>query len=337
MEDLGARVPLIGAPMAGGPTGPALVVAVGRAGGLGFLAAGYKTAAATAEQIAAVRGEGVPFGVNVFAPPVVPVEPDQYSRYARRLRPLAERFQVELPQRPREDDDEWTDKLDLLLRDPVPVVSFTFGLPTADIVDRLRSKGTAVLLTVTSPEEARAAAELRPYGLVVQSAAAGGHLGTLSPAQPPPTTPLAELVTAVRSVTDLPLIGAGGIGSASDVVATIAAGAGAVSVGTALLLADESDTTPVHRSALTDADRISVRTRAFSGRPARGLANAFTDAYSDVAPLGYPALHHLTSPIRRASAAAGNPESVNLWAGTGWRQARSAPAGEIVAELTRLV
>jgi NAD(P)H-dependent flavin oxidoreductase YrpB (nitropropane dioxygenase family) len=93
---------------------------------------------------------------------------------------------------------------------------------------------------------------------------------------------------------------------------------------------------PVHRSALVDSRRSSVRTRAFSGRPARGLGNAFTDAYSAVAPLGYPAVHHLTSPIRRASAAAGDPESVNLWAGTGWVRARPASAAEIVAELMRL-
>ena len=336
MRQLGADLPLVGAPMAGGPTGPALVTAVSRAGGLGFLAAGYKTAAALADEIAEVRASGLPFGVNVFAPPVVAVDPTDYNRYAERLRPLADHFEVSLPARPREDDDGWADKLDLLLNDPVPVVSFTFGFPSATTLEALRSKGTAVLLTVTSPDEARAAAELRPYGLVVQSGSAGGHLGTLTPAQPPPDVPLPQLLPAVAAVTDLPLIGAGGVGTASDVAAALSAGAEAVAVGTALLLADESSATAVHRSALSDPARLSVQTRAFSGRPARGLGNAFTDAHSATAPLGYPALHHLTSPIRRAAVAAGDPESVNLWAGTGWRQARRASAAEIVAELTRL-
>jgi NAD(P)H-dependent flavin oxidoreductase YrpB (nitropropane dioxygenase family) len=76
-----------------------------------------------------------------------------------------------------------------------------------------------------------------------------------------------------------------------------------------------------------------VLTRAFTGRPARGLANVFTDRYSDVAPTGYPALHHLTSPIRKAATAAGDPERINLWAGTGYRNAREEPAGSILKAL----
>ena len=100
-------------------------------------------------------------------------------------------------------------------------------------------------------------------------------------------------------------------------------------VGTLLLLTDESGASAPHRAALTDApSRGTTVTRAFTGRPARGLRNGFIERYDALAPAGYPAVHHLTSPLRRAAAAAGDPELVNLWAGTGYRSARPGPAAE---------
>jgi nitronate monooxygenase len=105
-------------------------------------------------------------------------------------------------------------------------------------------------------------------------------------------------------------------------------------VGTALLRADESGTSAVHRHALTDPDRRgTVITRAFTGRPARGLRNRFIDDYEGLAPPGYPAVHHLTSPLRRAAAAAGDPEAVHLWAGTGYRSARAEPVANVLGRL----
>jgi nitronate monooxygenase len=107
-----------------------------------------------------------------------------------------------------------------------------------------------------------------------------------------------------------------------------------VMVGTALLLSDESGASPAYRDALADPSRgPTVVTRAFTGRPARGLPNAFTRELGSVAPLGYPAVHHLTRGLRRAAAAAGDPEYVNLWAGTGHRSAAGGPAAAILAHL----
>jgi NAD(P)H-dependent flavin oxidoreductase YrpB (nitropropane dioxygenase family) len=148
-----------------------------------------------------------------------------------------------------------------------------------------------------------------------------------------PQTTLVDLLPAVAAVVDLPLLGAGGLGTPADVAAVISAGAEAVMVGTALLLAPESGTSAVHRAALLAGDRPTTVTRAFTGRPARGLRNAFVEAYDAHAPSGYPALHHLTSPLRRAAAAAGDPEPVNLWAGTGYRRAHERPAAETLRAL----
>jgi NAD(P)H-dependent flavin oxidoreductase YrpB (nitropropane dioxygenase family) len=187
--------------------------------------------------------------------------------------------------------------------------------------------------TVTSADEARRAHEVGVDGLVVQSAAAGGHSGTLTPAEPPPERPLPDLVRDVGAAVDLPVLAAGGIASSADVAKALAAGADGVAVGTLLLLAHESGTTQAHATGLLDHGRETAVMRAWTGRPARGLRNAFSEAYDAAAPLGYPAVHHLTRPVRRAAAAAGDPERVNLWAGTGFRSARRAPAAEILRDL----
>jgi nitronate monooxygenase len=329
-------VPVIAAPMAGGPTTPAMVSAAARAGSLGFLAAGYKTAPAMAEQIHIVRSEGVSFGVNLFAPNPVPVDVAAFHRYAEIIQGEADRYGIDLTAgEPIEDDDQWHDKIAVLLADPVPVVSFTFGVPDRAMITALRGVGTVVVQTVTSAAEALAASAAGVDVLAVQAAAAGGHSGTLTPHDPPPAVPLAELVSQIRAAVALPLIAAGGIAEASGVLAVVSAGADAVMVGTVLLRTDEAGTSSTHRAALTDPNRSeTVVTHAFTGRPARALRNTFIDRYEDLAPYGYPALHHLTIALRRAAAAADDPDRLHLWAGTGYRHAMAEPVGQV---LTRLV
>lgn len=188
--------------------------------------------------------------------------------------------------------------------------------------------------TVTSPTEAAAARAAGVDALVVQGTAAGGHSGTFTPAHPPAPVPLDDLVRRIVASEGLPVIAAGGIATPHDAAAALHAGAQAVAAGTALLAADESGASTTHRAALADPARTeTVITRAFSGRPARALRNRFIDRYESIAPLGYPAVHYLTSPLRKAAAAAGAPELVNLWAGTGFRQARHASTAEILTAL----
>lgn len=334
LAGLGVSMPVLAAPMAGGPGTPALVMAAARAGSMGFLAGGYLGAEALAEQIEEVRAAGVPFGVNLFAPNPMPVDPDELRRYAREIAPDAERLGVRLDGRPREDDDDWQRKLQMLIDDPVPVLSFTFAIPSRAEIAALRVTGTLLVQTVTSPGEAQAAAEAGFGALAVQSSAAGGHWGTLTPADPPPMPALDELLGSIAAKVRLPLLAAGGIAAPADVAAAIDAGASAAMVGTSLLLADEAATAPAHRAALTDlARRGTVQTRAFTGRPARGIRNGFIDRHEAQAPLGYPAVHHLTSPLRRAAAAAGDAERLHLWAGTGFREARPGPAAAILSAL----
>ena len=320
--------------MAGGPTTPALVQAAGAVGSAGFLAGGYRTADDLATQVEAVRSATGAYAVNLFAPNPLPVDPAAYLAYRERLLPLAERYGVDLPSSPVEDDDAWTDKVELMARVAPPVVSFTFGIPSRPQLDHVRRAGSLLVQTVTSQEEARRATALGLDALVVQSPDAGGHWGTLTPLTPPGRLRLPELVRAVRAVTELPVLAAGGIAGRADVAAALAAGAEAVLVGTLLLLSPEAGTNPAHRAGLGGTDRgPQVTTSAFSGRPAGALRNEFVAAYDGLAPLGYPALHPLTAPIRRAAAAAVEPEHVNLWAGTGHRSVEARPAGEILEGL----
>ncbi|GAA3667312.1 nitronate monooxygenase [Arthrobacter ginkgonis] len=340
LAGLGASIPLVAAPMAGGPSTPALVLAAAEAGGLGFLAAGYKTPDQLAEQIAQVRSGTERFGVNVFAPNPVPVERAAFDAYAGALRELAAGYGVDLDGvEPREDDDEWDAKVELLAGDPVPVVTFTFGLPDADTVRRLRRAGSLVLQTVTNPDEAKRAAALGVDGLVVQSYLAGGHSGTLTPDAPLAEVPLPELLGRVHAEVDLPLWAAGGLSTSAGIHEALTADAEAVVLGTVLLRTPESGASAPYKAALADAAGIepgstdTLLTRAFSGRPARALHNRFVDRFNGQAPAGYPALHHLTSPIRKAAATAGDPEGINIWAGTGYRDATEESAADLLRRL----
>lgn len=334
LSNLGLVIPVIAAPMSGGPTTPAMVVAAAHAGGLGFLAAGYKTPDAIEAEISAVRDASIPFGVNVFAPNSVPVSLEDYREYASALQREAHRFGLTLAHDPVENDDYFDAKIDLLVSDPVPIVSFTFGIPGRNVIGALQTAGTVVVQTVTSRQEAEVAAAAGVDMLAVQASAAGGHSATLTPDRAPKSVSIVDLVTQITGSVQLPVVAAGGMSTPDDVAGVIHAGAEAAMVGTVLMRADESGTSATHQAALADPSRTeTVITRAFTGRPARGLRNGFIDTYESRALLGFPAIHHLTSPLRKAAAAAGEPDLVHLWAGTGYRHARREPTATILSRL----
>lgn len=328
--------PVLAAPMAGGPTTPELVAAAARAGSFGFLAGGYKTAEQLSRQIQAVREHTGTYGVNLFAPRAgARIQPDAFRAYADALADRAREYGIDLGDaRPVEDDDGWAEKIDLVTAERVPAVSFTFAIPDSAVVARLRAAGILPVQTVTNEDEARAALAAGIGTLIVQGPRAGGHSATTEPEVPVKDVPLPELVTAIRQVTDAPIIAAGGITTPGEVAALLTAGADAVMVGTALLRSPESGASALHKAALADPSRGgTVVTKAFTGRPARALPNAFIREYDPVAPDGYPAVHHLTSGLRKAAAAAGNPEMTHLWAGAGYRDITDDPAGVILTRL----
>jgi len=319
--------------MAGGPSTPALAAAVANAGGLGFLAAGYVTPRRVAEAIAVARSlTGGPIGVNLFVPQPCTASDAQLERSRELLMPLARHYGVE-PGHPYPDDDGWLAKLDVVADVAPEAVSFTFGCPEPAVLARLRGRGVLTIVTISSPEEATLAVDAGADALVVQGPEAGGHRSMFDPGADPPTAGLLTLLAQTAGL-GVPLVAAGGLGDGAAVRRVLDAGAAAAQVGTALLLCDEAGTSEVHRRALRD-DQFTdtVVTRAFSGRYARSLANAFTDRYSADAPPGYPQLNQMTAPIRAAAAAAGDPQAVNLWAGTAWRSIGAGPAADVVSAL----
>lgn len=327
-------VPVIVAPMAGGPSTPELAAAGTNAGGLGFVPAGYLTADAFAERLAGARTQtSGPIGANLFVPQPSAATPDAIERYAVALAADAERYRAQLGA-PRFDDDAWAAKIDVLLDVRPEVASFTFGVPSADECRRLREAGITTVGTVTTYAEAEIAVGRGVDALAVQGPSAGGHRGTFDPTAEPATQPLDELLADVLRF-GLPVVAAGGLMTAEDIQRVRRAGAVAAQLGTAFLLADEAGSSAVHRAALQDgAFTETAVTKAFSGRYARGLRNRFVDEHENHAPLGYPEIHYLTSPLRAASVRAGSPDAVNVWAGTGFQHAAPGSVAEIFARLT---
>ena len=331
----GLAVPIIVAPMAGGPSTPELAAAGTHAGGLGFVPAGYLTPEVFAERLTTARGlSSGPIGANLFVPQPSAGTPESIELYAKALEPEAERYGAKLGE-PRFDDDHWAAKLEVLLDVRPDVASFTFGVPSAEECTRLREAGITVVGTVTTLPEAQTALTRGVDAMAVQGPSAGGHRGTFDPAAQPATQPLDELLAEVLSVVDVPVMAAGGLMTADHVGRVLAAGAVAAQLGTAFLLADEAGSSPVHRAALKDPQFTETAgTRAFSGRYARGLRNRFIDEHEAEAPFGYPEIHWLTSPLRAASVRAGDPHAVNVWAGTGFRNARTGSVADIISSLT---
>jgi len=321
------RRQIVVAPMAGGPTTPDLVIAAARAGAVGFLAAGYKTPAAMAAEITAVRAATAePFGVNVFVPGAPYPDAGALARYLDSLGPgLGEASW---------DDDGFDGKIAALLADPPAVTSFTFGCPAAGVIRALQDAGSAVVVTVTSPGEAEMAAAAGADALCAQGYEAGAHRGTfVNDDAPGRDHGLLSLIGAVAAVTGLPQIAAGGIMGPRQVRAVLAAGAVAAQCGTAFLRSPESGAHPLHKAALADPRyTVTTVTRAFSGRPARGLVNEFIVDHPD-APPAYPEINNATRPLRAAAAARGDTGRMSLWAGQGYRLAADLPAAEIIARL----
>ncbi|WP_274558289.1 nitronate monooxygenase [Streptomyces spiramyceticus] len=331
------RYPIVQAPMAGGASCPQLVAAVSEAGGLGFLAAGYKTADGMYEEIKQLRGlTSRPFGVNLFMPQPGNADPASIEVYRHQLAGEADWYQTPLGEPDNGADDGYEAKLAILIDDPVPVVSFTFGCPTRSVLDAFAKAGTVTIVTVTSPEEAQAAQWSGADAVCVQGIEAGGHQGTHrdDPKSDGSGIGLLALVTQVRETVQLPIVAAGGLMRGAQIAAVLALGAEAAQLGTSFLVCPESGANALHKQAMTNPLFVRTElTRAFSGRPARGLVNRFMREHGPYAPAAYPQVHHITAGLRKAAAKSGDAQGMALWAGQGHRLAREMPAGQLVEVL----
>ncbi|WP_372398530.1 nitronate monooxygenase [Azospirillum sp. HJ39] len=350
---LGLRSPVIQAPMAGGGDTAALVAAVNEAGGLGFVGAAYLTDAQILERARDIRSRtALPFGINLFAPTPEPppVPAAMLAEALARVAPFHAELGLPEPEAPAYAGDGFGRQFAALLDSGAAFYSVTFGLPPADSVAAAKARGMRVLGTATTVAEAVALERAGVDAVVAQGSEAGGHRGSFIGDPAANLVGTMALVPLVADAVGVPVIASGGIMDGRGIAAALALGAAAVQMGTVFLTTGEAGIPEAHKAAIlaageaaagqaaVDGEQTRV-TRAFSGRPARGIVNRFMDMVEDPqapgAVLPFPLQNTLTRPLRTAAGKAGRSEFLSLWAGQGLRMARRLPAGELVAELLR--
>jgi nitronate monooxygenase len=335
LKKLGIENPVICAPMGGGPSTPELVAAVSSAGGLGCLAAAYLTPEQITADIARVRSLTTrPFCVNLFAGGYrreneVPTEPMREI-----MRPLHQALGLPPPAVPILPENPFPAQFEAVIAAHPPVFSFTFGVPGAEAMTRLRAHGIVTLGTATTFVEAMFLKEAGVDAIVAQGEEAGAHRGTFAGSFEESMVPTVELVDELVGMA--PIIASGGIMDGRDMAKMLGHGASAVQMGTAFLACPESGASAAWKQAVLAATWDStVVTRAFSGRPARGLRNKFITLLDgkEGAILPYPLQNTLTRPMRTAAAARGDADFLSLWAGRGVSRCRALPAADLVKAL----
>lgn len=331
---IGTRLPIVVAPMAGGPSTPELVAAACEAGALGSLAGGYLSPQAGREAIRRVRAlTDRPFAVNLFAVRPAPAGPDA-AQFVSRVAPYYAELGLEPPPiAPRYGEDP-TAQIAVLIDERVPVVSFTFGIPPVDALAGLRAGGATVIGTATCVAEAIMLADAGVDMICAQGAEAGAHRGSFTAEGDIARIGTMALVPQIADATELPVVAAGGIMDGRGIAAALALGADAVQMGTAFMRCPEAGTGDAHRRALADAgDASTTVTRAFTGRSARAIRNRYVDEMDAESVPGFPVAHHLTAPLRAQAARAGSADHLALWAGQGTPLGRELPAAELLAAL----
>lgn len=331
---IGTRLPIVVAPMAGGPSTPELVAAACEAGALGSLANGYLSPEAGRDAIRRVRAlTDRPFAVNLFAVPPAAPGPEA-GRFVSRLAPYYAELGVEPPLvAPRYGEDPAA-QLAVAIDERVPVVSVTFGIPPVDALAALRTAGATVIGTATCVAEATALADAGVDIICAQGAEAGAHRGSFTTEGDAARIGTMALVPQIADATDLPVVAAGGIMDGRGIAAALALGADAVQMGTAFMRCAEAGTGDAHRRALAVAgDTSTTVTRAFTGRSARAIRNRYVDEMDAESIPGFPVAHHLTAPLRAQAARAGSADHLALWAGQGTPLGRELAAAELLAAL----
>ena len=337
LRRLGAELPIIQAPMGGGPSTPELAAAVSNAGGLGSLGAPYLTPQQILDDVRRVRMlTGRPFVVNLFAGGYQASTSVDAAPMLALLGEIHAALGLPPPVLPVLPPDPFPAQLAAVLEARPPIFSFTFGVPTSQDMARLRERDIAIIGTATTPEEARFLETAGVDGILAQGAEAGAHRGTFAAPFDAAMIPTLELVRRISSAVALPVAASGGLMDGADIAAALEAGATAAALGTAFLVCPESGASAAHKQAVLSAGSdTTVITRAFSGRPARGIANRFIETMRrhEGAILPYPLQNALTRAMRAAAAQRSESAFLSLWAGTGVARARAMPAGELVRAL----
>jgi nitronate monooxygenase len=329
--------PIIQAPMAGGGDTPRLVAAVSEAGGLGSIGAAYLTPQQIGETASTVRGlTSRPFGINLFAPVKLPENGRDPRAAVQRVTPMFAEVGLPGPTAPTRPPDAFADQLAAACETGAAIFSFTFGMLSPDAIATVKRRGMLVAGTATTVDEAIALEKAGVDAVVAQGSEAGGHRGSFASDFESSMVGTIALVPQIIDAVRAPVIASGGIMDGRGIAAALALGASAVQMGTAFLTTEEAGVPDCYKEEILRAREHETRlTRAFSGRPARGIVNRFmreVDPHPE-AILPFPLQNALTRPLRTAAAKAGKSEFLSLWAGQGLRMARRQRAADLVARL----
>jgi nitronate monooxygenase len=333
-ERLGVAHPIVQAPLAGGGDTPALVAAVSNAGGLGFIGAAYLTPEQIAGSAREVRARTArPFGINLFAP-LPPAEPADPAAALARIAPFYAELGLPRPTALTPPPDAFDAQLAAALESGAAVFSFTFGvLPTAAIA-AIKARRMLLMGTATTVEEALALERAGVDAVVTQGSEAGGHRGTFLGEFDLGMVGTLALVPQVADAVRVPVVASGGIMDGRGLAAALVLGAAGAQLGTAFLTCEEAGVPGAYKEAILAAREDGTRTtRAFSGRPARGIVNRFMREVDGGDVLPFPLQNALTRPLRAAAAKANRADLLSLWAGQGVRMARRQKAADLVARL----
>jgi nitronate monooxygenase len=276
--------------------------------------------------------------VNVFCHAPTPPDPARNRVWIDSLRPILAEFGATPPETLNEIYQSFlTDdaKLAVLLEERPAVVSFHFGLPQPEKIAALKAAGCILLASATTPEEGRQAQAAGTDMIVAQGVEAGGHRGVFDPADDPrfATLPLTRLLA--REL-DVPVIAAGGIMDGAGIAAALALGAAGVQLGTAFVSCPESAANAAYRAALAGPRAEHTRVSpVVSGRPARGIENAFMQRADEALTAGYPYAYDLGKALNVAASARGDDGYAPQWAGQATPLSRALPAAELVAALAQ--
>lgn len=330
-ELLNIEYPIIQAPMAGGITTSQLVSAVSNSGGLGMLGAGYMSPDAMQEQIREIKQLTTQnFGVNLFVPNEFHVTADEIESAEKNLKPIREELNIydehklTIPDY-RHHLETFNDLTQIVIKEKVGVCSFTFGLPSKEVIRELKAHNIILLGTATTVKEAIEAENSGMDAVVVQGSEAGGHRGNFISGDKESLIGLLSLIPQVADHVRIPVIAAGGIMDGRGLMASLCLGAKAVQMGTAFLTCTESGAHQLYKNAILNASEDQmVLTNAFSGKWARGIKNRFIEEMqkNGASYPEFPVQNALTQPIRKASAAQNNPDFMSLWSGQSPRLAK---------------
>ena len=337
VPQLNISLPIIQAPMAGVQDAD-LALAVCEAGGLGSIPAAMMSAQQLIDNLQRMQASGMPYNINFFTHNPPQVNASELDAWNEHLAPWFDEYGLSIADVPAAPSRQpfSSETADLIEPFKPPVVSFHFGLPEVELVARIKSWGSLVISSATTLDEARWLEASGADMVIAQGVEAGGHRGIFLTDDLTTQMPTMDLVKACVEALSIPVIAAGGIGSAQQVQACLAAGAVAAQIGTTFLLCNEAATNAFHRQALqSDNAGVTHLTNVFSGRPARSMENlAVTKIgpWNKLAP-SFPLAGNAMGLLRKAAESHGKDDFTPLWSGTNNRHCDTIPAGQMARRL----